>query len=73
MISVFKKTTPWSSQRVSALDPRGPLPSAGAALLTFWVVRQGQEADAGGARARAEDGDSLGVSTEGPDVLLDPA
>ena len=36
-------------------------------------MRQGQEADAGGSRARAEDGDSLGVPTEGPDVLLDPA
>ena len=36
-------------------------------------MRQGQEADAGGARTRAEDGDSLGVPTEGPDVLLDPA
>ena len=36
-------------------------------------MRQGQEADTGGARARAEDGDSLGVPTEGPDVLLDPA
>ena len=57
----------------SALSPRGPLPSMRDALLTFWIVRQGQEADAGGACARAEDGDSLGVPTEGPDVLLDPA
>ena len=73
MISIFKKRAPRGSQRVSALDPGGPPPSAGAALLTFRVVRQGQEADAGGARARAEDGDSLGVSTEGPDILLDPA
>lgn len=40
---------------------------------TFRVVGQGEQADAGGADAGAEDGDPQGIPAEEGDVLADPA
>ena len=42
-------------------------------VCTLRVVGQGEQADAGGPGPRAEHGDPVGVSSEGGDVLLDPA
>lgn len=42
-------------------------------LLTLGVVRQGEQADAGGSGPRSKHSDPAGVSSEGCDVLLHPA
>lgn len=41
-------------------------------IRTFGVVGQGEQANAGGADARAEHGDALRVAAEVADVLADP-